>query len=116
MILTKIQTVRLGTITLLLGGLLGCSLLDNSTTDIADIQQNRNAYSTIYLKGVVEKSAPFLGSGAYELKDASGSIWVVRDRALPKQGDQITIKGKVEYQSIPIAGQELGEVYIKELE
>ncbi|NEO46704.1 MAG: DNA-binding protein, partial [Moorea sp. SIO4A3] len=35
---------------------------------------------------------------------------------LPNIGDQVLIQGKPQFQSIPIAGQDLGELFIQELE
>lgn len=121
MSVTKSQILRLGSATLLLGGLYGCGplavLVGNvPVTNIGELQQARDANSTVYLEGKVGSRAPFLGAGAYQLQDATGSIWVVSDRSLPAQGDAVKIKGNVTYQSIPVAGKELGEVYIKEIE
>ncbi len=118
---TKSQILRLGSATLLLGGLCGCGpmamLVGNvPVTSISELQQARDANSTVYLEGTVGSRAPFLGAGAYQLQDATGSIWVLTDRTLPLQGEEVKIKGNVAYQSIPVAGKELGEVYIKEIE
>ncbi|HEY9809449.1 MAG TPA: hypothetical protein V6D13_08905 [Halomicronema sp.] len=117
--LTKKQTCRFGTISLMLGGILGCGNLaqiNMQVTNIADIRQNHTKYSTIYLKGKVENQAPFLGTGAYQVRDETGSIWVFTTQVLPTKGDEILLKGEVQYKSIPLAGQDLGEVYIDELE
>ena len=117
----KQQRWRLGTLTLLLGGLISCGQLATiganvNVTNIRDLQQNRTAYSTVYLKGRVENQAPFLGTGAYEVRDATGSIWVITTKALPNKGDEVLIKGEVQYKSIPVGGQDLGEVYVTEVE
>lgn len=117
--LTKKQACRFGSISLMLGGILGCGSLaqmNMPVTNIADIRQNYTKYSTIYLKGKVENQAPFLGTGAYQVRDETGSIWVFTTQALPTKGDEILLKGEVQYKSIPLAGQDLGEVYIDELE
>ncbi|HIK28757.1 MAG: hypothetical protein N3E45_12860 [Oscillatoriaceae bacterium SKW80] len=113
--------LRLGMAILLLGGLYSCGSMailfgDVPVTPISELQQARDANTTVYLKGTVGSLAPFLEGGAYQLQDATGSIWVVTDGALPAQGDIVKIKGNVTYQSIPIAGKELGEIYIKEIE
>lgn len=116
---TTLKAFSRGSLTLLLGGLLGCGGLTPATvsiTTIRDIQQNRGNHSTIYVKGKVENQAPFLGTGAYQVRDATGSIWVITTQALPNRGDEILLKGEVQYKSIPIAGQDLGEVYIEEIE
>lgn len=113
------QTFKFSALSLLLGGLLGCTNLAQTgigVSEIGDIQQNWQKYSTVYVKGTVEKQAPFLGTGAYQVQDATGTIWVVTQESLPSQGDEVLLKGQVKYQSIPIAGQELGEVYVDEVE
>ncbi|HEY9634307.1 MAG TPA: hypothetical protein V6D14_12910 [Coleofasciculaceae cyanobacterium] len=85
-----------------------------NVTKISDIQQNQNATSTVYLQGQVATRAPFLGSGAYKLQDATGGIWVLTAQTLPNVGDEVLIKGQLQFQSIGVSGQELGEVYVQE--
>ncbi len=113
------QTVKICSLSLVLAGLSGCTNLVKSgvgVTAIEQIQSDWQKQNTVYLKGTVENRAPFLQSGAYQIQDGTGSIWVMTNSTLPNVGDQVVMKGEVTYQSIPIAGQELGEVYIKELE
>lgn len=118
----KTRVLALACLSLLLGGLTAGAQMalfgaNVGVSDIGEIQQKRDVNSTVYLQGKVEKRAPFLGAGgAYQLQDATGSIWVITNKALPNQGDEISIKGSVNYESIPVADQELGEVYIKEQE
>lgn len=71
---------------------------------------------TVYLSGKVAHLAPFLGNGAYQLEDGTGKIWVVTNQPLPHRNQQINLKGKIAYQSLPLAEQELGEFYLVELE
>lgn len=116
---------------LLLGGLFSCKNLAESgfsvpptgnvaVTKVGELKDKRKANSTIYLKGKVGNQAPFLDSAAYELQDTSGSIWVVTKKAIPAKGDQVLIKGKVQYQNLPLifaaGGKEIGEVYVQEQE
>ena len=111
---------------LLLIGLLGCGNLARSVmnfdfiqrvrvTKIADIQQQSQA-TTVYLKGKVVSTIPLLNAQVYQLEDASSSIWVLTQNRLIQLGEQVTIKGIIRYQSIPMEGQELGEFYIQEIE
>ena len=108
-------------------GLVGCSNLAQlgmggftlgsigvNPTKISDISQNPNVDAIVYLQGQVINRAPLLGSGAYKLKDATGTIWVIANQSIPNVGDEVLIKGKLQFQSIPIGGQELGEVYVQE--
>lgn len=112
---------------LLLGGLLSCNASAPSgvsvfgspnvpLTNIGDLPQKQDADSQVYLKGQVNSQAPFVGSSAYELRDQTGKIWVLTTQTLPNQGDEVIVKGKVQYRSIPLAGKELGEVYLQEQE
>lgn len=111
----------------LVGGLLSCNSMAQSgvsvlnsvsvpVTSIADIPQNQETNSTVYLKGKVAAQAPFMGSGAYELRDTTGKIWVLTTQTLPSRGDEVLIKGQVQYQSIPLAGKDIGEAYLQEQE
>ena len=120
------RVLQLATATLLLGGLFSCGKLPQSgfgifsnpvpVTKIGDIQQNQQSDSTVYLQGKVGSPAPMLGSGAYELQDPTGKIWVLSSEMLPVEGDEVLIQGKVQYQSIPVAGKDLGEVYLQQLQ
>lgn len=110
---------------LLGGGFIGCSnsaplglsglssSAGGNVTKIGTIQQNQNA-ATVYLQGRVINRAPFLTNGAYKLEDATGTIWVLTNQALPNIGDEVTLVGQVQFQSIPIGGQDLGEIYVQE--
>jgi hypothetical protein len=85
-----------------------------SPTAIAAIEQDPQSYSTVRLDGTVERHAPFLDGGAYELQDESDSIWVVTDRPLPPVGSQISIKAAIESESISMGGQLVAQVYARE--
>lgn len=109
----------------LVGGLIGCSSLvdlgnalpfkNYPITPIIELPE-QNQGSTIYLQGKVSKGAPFLESGAYQLQDNTGAVWVRTTQQLPNPGQELIIKGQVDYQSIPVGSTELGEFYILELE
>ncbi|MEQ9369871.1 MAG: hypothetical protein RIG63_12720 [Coleofasciculus chthonoplastes F3-SA18-01] len=111
------------------GGLVSCSNVPllgtpNGTgsaytvdvTAIREIQSAQTSPQVVYLQGQVISQAPFLNSGAYQLEDTTGKIWVVSNQELPKVGDLVVIRGQVQFQSIPISGQEMGEVYLQETE
>jgi hypothetical protein len=101
-----------------------------NVTPISQIVKNPKVGSSVNIKGTVTQQAPFLKGGAYQIKDETGKIWVMRDshqeslgdlpveslreRPLPNPGDSLTIKGIVQYESIPIGKQEFGEVYLDE--
>jgi uncharacterized protein YdeI (BOF family) len=95
-------------------GLVGCAgLALGDVTKISAIQrQNENA--TVYLTGKVMVRAPLLGQKAYEIQDETGTIWVVTKAEAPAPGLEVTVTGKVRYQSILLGGKEQGTVYIEQ--
>ncbi|WP_019486899.1 MULTISPECIES: hypothetical protein [Kamptonema] len=122
-----VQAFRIAPLSLILfGGLFSCGNLANSrltldfnANSIADIQQKPELEAKVYLKGKVESRAPFLGTGAYQLQDNTGRIWVLTKQAVPQIGEQMVIRGLVRYKGITfkeLAGKDLGEVYIEEIE
>lgn len=110
-------------LSLLLGGLLGCDRLASSlafsvltkVTPIGNLQQQQQG-QTVYLEGEVGDRAPFLGSGAYQLRDETGEIWVITNGRLPATGSEVSIEGQVSYSNIPVGEQDLGELYIVQVQ
>jgi hypothetical protein len=104
-------------------GLIGCNSSENlnaalsnsSGVSISGLQQ-QEASKVVYLKGKVGDRAPFLGSGAYQLQDDTGTVWVVTKGTLPAKGDIVSIKGEAKYETISIGEQQAQEFYILELE
>lgn len=122
----KSSLVRRSCALLLVGGLIGCSALADlgiavpylgnppliSVNDLT--AQKRGAI--VYIKGIVKGYAPFLNSGAYQVQDKTGTIWIRTEGKPPPSGKEVVIKGKLDYQSIAVGNQELGEFYVVELE
>ena len=111
----------------LLGGLLSCDLPQSSmnainlrpkvdVTNIREIKLQRDNKATVYLQGKVAKQVPLVERRVYQLQDLSGTIWVLTNQTALQQGDKVLVKGKVRYQSIPLAGKDFGEVYVEEQE
>lgn len=107
---SKLWQISLGTI--LLGSLVSCKTPSISVEQISE----KHIGKTVYVTGNVVHLAPFVDNAAYQLEDATGKVWVVTPHVNPKLGQQITIKGRIEYQSLPFAEQELGDLYLVELE
>lgn len=117
---------RIGSLLLLLG-LFGCSTLadlgiavpyigDPPLTAIEQLQEKPKG-ALVYLRGTVSNYAPFLAGGAYLLQDGSGKIWIrTNSNKLPRQGEEIVIKGKIDFEAIPQGSQTVNEVYVVELE
>lgn len=116
---------------LLILGLVGCgtSTMSNAgsgeiqtiqfltnPTPIGTIQSSRKPDSTVHLRGKVGNRAPLLGGTAYELRDATGTIWILTQGTAPKPGDEVAIKGILRYQSIQLNGREQGTLYIEQQE
>ncbi|WP_241392676.1 DNA-binding protein [Rippkaea orientalis] len=122
----KVLNIRIwqgGMLPLLLGGVIGCTpvnylgLAQTPVTPIRELVNHKEPNAeTIYVEGTVVDRAPFMDNGSYQLRDETGTVWVLTNGALPRSGDRIMIKGQVEYQSIPVGGQEVGELYILEVE
>ncbi len=88
-----------------------------SVTNISQLLQTRPQNTMVTLRGKVQAIAPLVGTSAYQLEDASGKIWVLSNNSnLPKVGDIVLIKGQTRYESILVAGQDRGELYIQEQE
>jgi hypothetical protein len=91
-------------------------LSNSSQTSISELAQLKQASKIVYLRGKVGDRAPFLGGGAYQLLDRTGEIWVTTQKTLPSRGDEVAIKGQIEYKAIAIGSQQTQEIYIIELE
>lgn len=121
-----INRVKISMIMLLFTGIISCGNLTKTAlklnlnvSRIDKIQTKGKIDNQVYLKGKVESLAPFLGTGAYELADDTGSIWIFTREKLPNIGSEITIQGKVRYQSIVVPGlgnKDVGDFYVEELE
>ena len=122
-----VQRFCIGSLSLVLAsGFFSCGNLPLSqlnlgfnVASIGDIQQKRQVDSEVYIRGKVENRAPFVGNAAYQLQDGTGTIWVLTNQALPQLGDEVLLKGEVRYKSITLkelAGKDLGEVYVEEME
>ncbi|MEA5467315.1 hypothetical protein [Spirulina sp. 06S082] len=98
---------------LLLLGLTGCNFVGTNQIDRLTPQ---SAGKIISVSGEAIAQAPFLDRGAYQLENKRGQIWVMSDQTLPAIGAIVKVRGRVEYKSIPLDGQEFGEIYLQELE
>ncbi|SKB14190.1 conserved exported hypothetical protein [Planktothrix sp. PCC 11201] len=119
------KTWQISIVLLFVTGLVGCQSISQSqswinfnTAKIELLQQKQKIGAKVYLRGKVKSHAPFLGAGAYQLQDDTGSIWVFTTQPLPPLGQDLLIQGKVEYKSILIKemkGKDIGDVYVKEI-
>ena len=117
----KIYHWRKKAIPFLISGLMiSCSplnplgLASGEYTAIAELGQISNQ-SNVTLKGIVVNVAPFLEGGAYQLQDATGTVWVRTEKPLPHKGSSLAVKGELQYEAIFVGTQQLGESYLLEL-
>ena len=95
---------------ILLSILIGCEPSQISIDEISAKKEGK----TVYLTGKVVHLAPFVDNAAYQIEDTTGKVWVVTEQDTPQVGRKITVKGKIEYQSLPFAEGELGDFYLVE--
>jgi uncharacterized protein YdeI (BOF family) len=115
-----ISVFRLALAVTAFAGLASCSNISTSMNaigaNITPIKQltPQQKNSTVYIQGKIEKYIPLLDKHAYQLNDSTGSIVVLTNQKGLSVGSQAVFKGQLRYKSIPLAGQEKGEVYIEE--
>ncbi len=117
----RFSVLRTGLELLILANLASCgnatlssmNAIGANITPIKELTPQQNN-STVYIQGKIEKHAPLLNKHAYQLNDSTGKILVLTNQSGLRVGSQIVIKGQLRYKSIPLGGQELGEVYIEE--
>ncbi|UKP00419.1 hypothetical protein [Nostoc sp. UHCC 0870] len=118
--------LRIGITLLLLVGLCSCAPLNvsglkgnkisfgSNVTAIQKIKATPDKQGNVYIQGKVERKVPLLKHRAYLINDSTDQIWVVTNQSNFQEGESVVIKGKLLYESIPIADQEFGEVYLEE--
>ncbi|NWF59888.1 MAG: hypothetical protein HXY43_11530 [Fischerella sp.] len=114
--------MHMGLTCVLMAGLVSCSnfsfsgmnAIGANITPIQELRSQPDSNTTVYIQGKVEKKAPLLKRQAYLINDETGQIWAIANQTNLQVGDQIVIKGKIRYRSIPLAGKEYGEVYLEE--
>lgn len=60
---------------------------------LADPARYRNR--EVRLSGAVVDSYSVVGVGAYRLDDRTGTLWVLSDKGVPRQGARVNVKGTV---------------------
>jgi hypothetical protein len=102
---------------LLVAALAGCDA-GSGTMPIGEIAQNAAAFEgrEVKLRGSTTQlvKLPFAETKGYRLKDATGEIVVWTTAAMPGEGEEVVIRGRVENIAI-FPGQSLG-LTLKELE
>jgi hypothetical protein len=65
----------------------------------------------VKVQGRVVRSYSVLGQGAYQLRDGTGSLWIVSNRGVPHEGARVQVKGTVrDVFAIPVVPAGAGTV------
>ena len=82
-----------------------------SQTTISKINADPGRYRNkdVGVVGTVRESYGVMGTGAYEIDDGTGRIWVATRRGVPSRGARIGVKGRV-YTGFNWGGRNLGTV------
>lgn len=63
----------------------------------------------VTIAGTVTDSYGFLGTGAYQVDDGTGRMWVVTTRGTPSRGSRVGAKGRV-HSGFSFGGRSFGTV------
>ena len=127
-IMSEMQRARkkifpLGLASFLVLGLLSCSNVSEygmnaigvNVTSINKLKPHKTANNApVYVQGKVERKVPLLERQIYQIDDSTGKIWVLTNQKGWKVGEKVVVKAIPQFQSIPISGTDLGEVYLEE--
>ena len=94
----------------LIGGLLLLTACP-SQTNISKINADPDRYrgKEVGIAGTVTNSYGAMGTGAYEIDDGTGRIWVATRRGVPSKGSRIGAKGYI-HNGFNFAGRSFGTV------
>jgi hypothetical protein len=82
---------------LLLVVVLGVGVTACATRSINQVLANPGRYrdKQVKLQGSVVNSFSAVGTGAYELEDRTGRLWVVSNQGVPRRGATVNVRGTV---------------------
>ncbi len=100
------RETKLRLLAVLAGALL---LMGCEAQRIGDIKADPSKYSgkTVKVAGRVTTSFGVLSTGAYEIEDDTGKIFVVSNSGVPAQGSNVLVEGSV-FSGAMVAGQPVG--------
>jgi hypothetical protein len=94
---------------LLLGALLLTACPQRETISKINADPGRYRNKEVGVIGTVTDSYGVLGSGAYEIDDGTGKLWVVTRRGVPARGSRVGAKGRI-YTGFNFDGRSFGTV------
>ena len=82
-----------------------------SQTNISKINADPDRYrgKEVGIAGTVTNSYGAMGTGAYEIDDGTGRLWVATKRGVPSRGSRVGAKGYV-HNGFSFAGRSYGTV------
>ncbi|MEN9202545.1 MAG: hypothetical protein Q6K80_03380 [Thermostichus sp. DG_1_6_bins_120] len=103
-------------LSLALGGATGCGQLARlgiGTTPIATVARDPAQHTNVWIRGQVVNQLGAFGQGIYQLRDNSGSIWVITDKGIPAMNSTVTVRGKAQ-EGITVGGRTFGVSLLEE--
>lgn len=82
-----------------------------SETTISKINSDPGRYrdKEVVVVGRVTDSYGVMGTGAYEIDDGTGRIWVAATRGVPAKGSRVGVKGRV-HSGLTVGGRSFGTI------
>jgi hypothetical protein len=82
-----------------------------SETNISRINAEPGRYKNkeVGIVGRVTDSYGVMGTGAYEIDDGTGRIWVATTRGVPSRGSRVGVKGRV-HSGLTVGGRSFGTI------
>ena len=82
-----------------------------SETTISKINGDPGRYKNkeVAVVGRVTDSYGVMGTGAYEVDDGTGRIWVATTRGVPSRGSRVGVKGRV-HNGLTVGGRSFGTI------
>ena len=94
---------------LLAAGALVLAACSETTMSKINADPGRYKNKEVGVVGRVTDSYGIMGTGAYELDDGTGRIWVATTRGVPSKGARVGVKGHVR-SSFALGGRSFGTV------
>lgn len=88
-------------------------LSSKSATDINSLTSEQ-VDETIVVSGEVAQKSALLEGWMYQIRDETGSLWILSDRDVPEVGESVTVEGSVRYEPIMVDSVDASEFYIEE--
>ena len=101
---------KIAVLVVLISGIILLTACPSETT-ISKINSDPGRYrdKEVVVVGRVTDSYGVLGTGAYEIDDGTGRIWVAATRGVPARGSRVGVKGRV-HSGLTISGRNFGTI------